>query len=86
MMISIVIVFWCKALYVQSLKINVSLALADGLCCAWLVYPIWCWYRCPETGTSSIDWVQRSRFYLKTETETNLRIVVLKNKEDGVFR
>jgi hypothetical protein len=34
-MISIVIVFWRKASYVQSLKINVSLALADGLCCAW---------------------------------------------------
>jgi hypothetical protein len=44
------------------------------------------WYRCPEIGTSSIDWAQLSRFYLKTETETSLRIVVLKYsyKQDGV--
>jgi hypothetical protein len=27
-------------------------------------------------GTSSIDWAQLSRFYLKTETESSLRNVV----------
>jgi hypothetical protein len=43
---------------------------------AWLLYPICCWYRCPEIGTSSIDWVQLSRFYLKTEIESSLRNVV----------
>jgi hypothetical protein len=31
----------------------------------------------PEIGTSSIDWAQQSRFYLKTETEASLRNVVL---------
>jgi hypothetical protein len=46
------------------------LALADGLCCAWLVYPNWCWYSCPEIQTSSIDWAQLSMFQLKTETES----------------
>jgi hypothetical protein len=29
----------------------------------------------PEIGTSSIDWAQQSRFYLKTETESSLRNV-----------
>jgi hypothetical protein len=33
--------------------------------------------RCPEIGISSIDWSQLSRFYLRTETESNLRNVVL---------
>jgi hypothetical protein len=42
-----------------------------------LYTPFWCWYKCPETETSSIDWVQLSRFYLKTETESSLRNVVL---------
>jgi hypothetical protein len=32
--------------------------------------------RLPEIGTSSIDWAQLSRFYLKTETECSLRNVV----------
>jgi hypothetical protein len=31
----------------------------------------------PEIGTSSIDWAQLSRFYLKTETESSLRNVVV---------
>jgi hypothetical protein len=39
----------------------------------WLIHPSWCWYRCPETGTSSIDWGQLSRFHLKTETESSLQ-------------
>jgi hypothetical protein len=26
----------------------------------------WSWHSCPEIGTSSIDWGQQSRFYLKT--------------------
>jgi hypothetical protein len=30
----------------------------------------------PEIGTSSIDWTQLSRFFLKTETEFSLRNVV----------
>jgi hypothetical protein len=34
---------------------------ADGLCCVWLIYPIWCWLRCPEIEISSVDWAQPSR-------------------------
>jgi hypothetical protein len=30
----------------------------------------------PDVGTSSVDWTQMSRFYLKTETESSLRNVV----------
>jgi hypothetical protein len=30
----------------------------------------------PEIGTSSIDWTQLSRFYLKTETESSLQNAV----------
>jgi hypothetical protein len=37
-----------------------------------LYTPSWCWYRCPEIGTSYVDWAQLSRFYLKTETESSL--------------
>jgi hypothetical protein len=33
------------------------------------------WIMSPEIGTSSIDWTQLSRFYLKTETESSLRNV-----------
>jgi hypothetical protein len=33
--------------------------------------------------TSSIDWAQQSRFYLKTETESSLRNVVFRNKQAG---
>jgi hypothetical protein len=39
----------------------------------------------PEMGTSSVDWAQLSRFYLKTETESSLQNVVLKYKQDGVL-
>jgi hypothetical protein len=46
------------------------------LCCAWLVYPIWC----PEIGTNTISLAQLSRFYLKTETESSLQNVVFLNK------
>jgi hypothetical protein len=35
----------------------------------------WSWYTCLEIWTSSIDWAQLSRFYLKTETESSLRNV-----------
>jgi hypothetical protein len=52
------------------------LTLADGLCCAWFVYPILCWCRCLEVETSCIDWAQVSRFYLKKEVESSLRNVV----------
>jgi hypothetical protein len=51
------------------------LTLADGLCCAWCIYPVLCWCWCPELGTSSIDWAQLSRFHLKTEIESCLRNV-----------
>jgi hypothetical protein len=56
------------------------LALADGLCCACVLYHIWFWYRCPEIGTSSTDLSQLSTFYLKTETESSLRNVAVLNK------
>jgi hypothetical protein len=39
----------------------------------------------PERGTKSIDWAKLGRFYLKTETESSLRDVVLKYKHDGVL-
>jgi hypothetical protein len=39
-----------------------------------------------EIGTSSIDRVQLSRFYLKTGAESSLRNIVLKCKHGGVFR
>jgi hypothetical protein len=39
----------------------------------------WCCYRYPEIWTSSIDWIQRNRFYLKTETEVTLRNGVFLN-------
>jgi hypothetical protein len=45
----------------------------------------WCWYRCPEIGTKSIDWAQLSSFYLKTETESSLRNVVFCNTNRTVF-
>jgi hypothetical protein len=54
------------------------------LCLAWNTSS-WCWYRCPEIGTSSVDWVQLSRFYLKTETESSLRNVVFWKISRTVF-
>jgi hypothetical protein len=45
----------------------------------------WCWYRCQEIGTSSVDWAQLTRFHLKTDTESSLRNVVLKYKQAGVL-
>jgi hypothetical protein len=47
------------------------------LCLA--VYPILCWYRCPEIRTSSIVWARLSRFYLKTELESSA-VVLNKNR------
>jgi hypothetical protein len=52
------------------------LTLADGLCCAWFIYLILCWFWCPEVGTNSIDWAQLRTFYPKTETGSTLRNVV----------
>jgi hypothetical protein len=52
------------------------LTLADGLCCAWFIYPVLCWCWCSEIGTNSIDWAQLSRIHLKTKTESYLRKVV----------
>jgi hypothetical protein len=39
----------------------------------------------PAIGTSSIDWAQLSRFYLKTETDSSLRNVVLCNINRAVY-
>jgi hypothetical protein len=39
----------------------------------------------PEIGTSSIDWAQLSRCYLKTEIEPSLRNIVLCNINRAVF-
>jgi hypothetical protein len=44
-----------------------------------------CWYRCPVIRTSSIDWAQMSRFYLKTEIESSLRNVVFWKINRTVF-
>jgi hypothetical protein len=44
------------------------------------VRPIRCWYRRPERWTSSIDWSQLSRFFLKMETESSLRNFGVLNK------
>jgi hypothetical protein len=50
-----------------------------------LYTPSWCLHRCPEIGTSSTDWAQLSRFYLKTETESSLRNAVLCNINRAVL-
>jgi hypothetical protein len=57
---------------------NLEQRILNKMVCALLVLytPSWCWYRCPDIGTSSIDWAQLSTFYLKTETESSLRNVV----------
>jgi hypothetical protein len=63
------------------------LTLADGLCCAWFPYPVLCWCRCPKIGTSSINWAQLSRFYLKTHRIQSLKRCVLnKNRRWIMFR
>jgi hypothetical protein len=49
-----------------------------------LYNPSWGWHRCLEIGTSSTDWAQLSRFYLKMETKASLLNAVF--KRDGVFR
>jgi hypothetical protein len=50
-----------------------------------LCTPYWSWHSCPEIGSSSIDWAQLSRFYLKTETESSLRNVVFWKINRTVF-
>jgi hypothetical protein len=46
----------------------------------------WCWYRFPEIGTGTVDWAKLSRFYLKTETESqSSKCCVFKYKEEGVL-
>jgi hypothetical protein len=51
------------------------------VCAVFSLYtPSWCWCRWPEIGTSSIDWAQLNRFYLKTQTESSLR-----NVKDIIF-
>jgi hypothetical protein len=50
-----------------------------------LYTPSWCWYSYPEIWNRSIDWAQLSRFYLKTETEYNLRNAVFCNINRPVF-
>jgi hypothetical protein len=60
----------CRPVYLS--KHNVS---DTGFCLHLQVrLPRWD-IRCPEIGTSSIDWTQLSRSYLKTETESGLRNV-----------
>jgi hypothetical protein len=77
-MACLLIALWGKASYILSILIfqGFVLALADSLRCAWFIYPIWCWYRCPEIGTRSIDGAQLNRFYLKTKTKSSIRNVV----------
>jgi hypothetical protein len=77
-----IVLFLCKTTFrildsVSVFKWNLmfGLTLADGLCFAWFTYPILCWRWCPEIGTSAIDWVQLSRFHLKTETESKLHVL-----------
>jgi hypothetical protein len=43
-----------------------------------IIKRLWLWlcHECPEIGTSSIDWAQLSRFYLKTETYFSLWNIV----------
>jgi hypothetical protein len=50
-----------------------------------LYTPSRCSYRCPEIGTSSIDWTQLSKFYLKKDTESSLRNVVFLKINRTVF-
>jgi hypothetical protein len=45
-----------------------------------VIMPHWCWYRCLEIGTSSIDWAQLGRFHLRTETESSHQNIVFLNK------
>jgi hypothetical protein len=73
-MIYIDIFLWCMASHVWSFN-NSYLSLM-GCAMFGLYTPAWGWYRCPEIETSSIDWAQLSRFYLKTETESSLRNVL----------
>jgi hypothetical protein len=42
----------------------------------WLWLWLWLCHGCPKIGTISIDWAQRSRFYLKMKTESSLWNVV----------
>jgi hypothetical protein len=64
-------------IYVEFLMfLMLVLTLADGLCCAWFVWPVVCWCRCLEIGTGSISWGKLSKFHLKTETESSSRNVM----------
>jgi hypothetical protein len=40
-----------------------------------------CWYRCPEIGTSSIDWAELITFHLNTVTESSPRNTTFLNKK-----
>jgi hypothetical protein len=62
--------------------INTNIMFLDIINCP-VLYPI---SGRPEIGASSIDWAQKSRFYLKTETESSFpHAVFFKYKEDGVL-
>jgi hypothetical protein len=66
--------------------IHVAFKLWQMVCAMLGLYtPCWCWYRCPKIGTSSIDWGQLSRFYLKMKTESSLRKVMFWNMKRTVF-
>jgi hypothetical protein len=68
---------------INSISFNVFLALADGLCCAWLVYPIVVLVQVSgDIWTSSIDLAQMSSFHRIQSP----KFCVLKNKQEGVFR
>jgi hypothetical protein len=77
MLTSVLVVLYARPYMCGVFNICFILALTDGFCCAWLAYPVWCWYRCLETGSKSIDWAQLNRFYLKTEAESSLRNVTV---------
>jgi hypothetical protein len=62
--------------YVFNFIVKILLILTYDLCSVDQTMNDSPFYRCPEIGTSSIDWVQLSRFYLKTETESGLRNAV----------
>jgi hypothetical protein len=58
------------------------LTLAEGLCCACFIYPILCWCRCPEIGTSFINLGQLSRLSPEDgdRIQSPKRCVLKKNK------
>lgn len=50
----------CEASCVRNFVVFV-LNPADGLCCAWFIYPVLCWFLRQEKGADPIDLTQLSR-------------------------